>query len=270
MPQFPQRPRPHVVEAESRTAARAVFEGAGWVVRDITPDYGLDQHVEIFDGRTATGLFFYTQLKATDEPDLNSALAATFSTSSLKYSDAVDEPVLLVRYHAPSRTLFGRWFHRVEPNATDAATRTIRFDRAVIGTETAAAFRNEVELFRRMRRTRMSWPLAIRITSVLPAIDAEDLRIACTSLGGPQRHVRYMAQENPASSEAAVDVAPDYLVVHVGVASVTMHGDMGNKAASDLAVEILFATGICLLLAGHADGGSRLVVKTAGAARLID
>lgn len=74
-------------------AAQRVFQHAGWVTRDLEPDYGLDQHVEVFDQGVATGLFFFTQVKATDEPDLHRALAVSFTASNLDYFEAVDDPV---------------------------------------------------------------------------------------------------------------------------------------------------------------------------------
>jgi hypothetical protein len=73
MPHLPQRPRPHVLEEESRRAWHAALPPE-WVPRRVDPDYGIDETVEIFEEGVATGLIFNVQLRATDDSDPNSVL----------------------------------------------------------------------------------------------------------------------------------------------------------------------------------------------------
>ena len=102
----PKRPRPHVLEAQSRQAFEAALP-SHWVYRRKEDDYGIDGEVEIFNNEgEATGMLFYVQLKATDgaERDIKIRVEAG------NYYADLDAPVLLVRYMAADKTLYGRWF----------------------------------------------------------------------------------------------------------------------------------------------------------------
>lgn len=206
------------LESESRMAAQRVFQHAGWVTRDLGPDYGLDQHVEVFDEGVATGLFFFTQVKATDEPDLQRALAVSFTASNLGYFEAVDDPVLLLRFHAPTQTLFGRWFHRLDDRSSEAATSTVRFSpNGVVDEESLAALQNEVVLFRTLRDAIVRWPLVVRVSSTNPPVLADDVVVACAAAAGRQRYVKYVtAGPSDKYAEAAVTITDDHVVVHLG------------------------------------------------------
>src|SRR5689334_10098806 len=107
---MPKRPRSHVLETESVDALKALLPKE-WSVELVRHDYGLDARIEIFEDGAATGHAFWVQLKATDEPDLTAALGESFAVTTLNYLAAQADPVLLVRYHAPSGALYGRWLH---------------------------------------------------------------------------------------------------------------------------------------------------------------
>ena len=104
-----QRPRSHQLEEQSRRA----FVGSlptEWVYRDITPDYGIDGLVEIFDSTGgATGQQFLVQLKATDIESVEQSLSVRLKTRHLEYYRSLVLPVLLVRYHAASDQIFAVW-----------------------------------------------------------------------------------------------------------------------------------------------------------------
>ena len=102
----PKRPRSHVLEGESRTAFEHCLP-SGWVYRPKTDDYGIDGEVEIFDenGNT-TGLVFLVQLKATDANNRDIRI----KIQSGNYFAQLEHQVLLIRYLASSKTLYGRWF----------------------------------------------------------------------------------------------------------------------------------------------------------------
>lgn len=108
---MPGRPREHVLEEESCIALRALLP-ADWTVEPVRRDYGLDARVEVFRDGRATGRAFWAQLKGTDEPDLRRALGVSFATTTLNYLSVQADPVLLVRFHAPSGRSFGSWLHR--------------------------------------------------------------------------------------------------------------------------------------------------------------
>ncbi len=107
---MPQRPRSHQLEEESNRTFESHLPSR-WVARRMHPDYGLDYTVEIFDAdEKGTGLSFHVQLKATDESDLDRALGSVrFPRETADYYRSQTLPVLIVRYHAPSKQLFGRW-----------------------------------------------------------------------------------------------------------------------------------------------------------------
>jgi tetratricopeptide (TPR) repeat protein len=110
----PSRTRSHQLETESDTAFRAAVP-SNWVFRRKSDDYGIDGEVEIFDpiGK-ATGELFLVQLKATDETDLRKALRLRLRKDVAQYYASLPLPLLLVRYHAPTRQLYFTWFHALD------------------------------------------------------------------------------------------------------------------------------------------------------------
>jgi tetratricopeptide (TPR) repeat protein len=228
--------------------------------------------VEIFDSEVATGLFFFTQVKATDEPDLGQALAVAFSASTLNYFEAVDEPVLLLRYHASSKTLFGRWFHRIDDRRANTATSTIRFSpESAVNAHTLAAINTEVGLFRTVRNAIVHWPIALNVSSRTTGVLADDVAVACVAAAGSQRYVKFrVAPAIGGSPDAAVEVLEDGVVVHFGVVSVTLHGRPAAVPITDLATDVVCSTGLCLSMAGHHDAGSRLMRETVTHSGAVD
>jgi tetratricopeptide (TPR) repeat protein len=110
---LPRRPRPHVLEAESRQALEHLLP-ADWIVRAENPDYGADLSVEIVRNGQVTGKRFFVQLKATDEADIARALQVKVKQKAFRYLQNLNGPALLVLYHASSRRLFGRWVHDLD------------------------------------------------------------------------------------------------------------------------------------------------------------
>ncbi len=164
---MPQRPRTHVVETESRRAFRNLLPSE-WVPRVVEPDYGIDEVVEVFEGNNATGLSFYVQIRATDDTDLKRALAARFRLEQLNYFAAQDLPVLIVRFHAPSGRLYGRWFHRLEVDTT-ADTVTIRFSEGDhLGPESFSSYTAELRAVRSFRPPGITWPLRLELATSEP------------------------------------------------------------------------------------------------------
>jgi hypothetical protein len=108
---MPTRPRSHTLEAESRRAFGALLPSE-WVIRPLESDYGIDEHVELFDKRGhASGLMFLAQLKATDTNDLSSALKVTLKVNTIDYYRSLELPVMLVRFHSPTKKFYWYWFH---------------------------------------------------------------------------------------------------------------------------------------------------------------
>jgi len=128
---MPKRTRTHILEDESRKHFNSLIPD-NWVIRKPDPDYGIDNEIEIFrkDG-SPTGLLFFVQLKATDQKDLSKALKLSLKKETLRYYYDLGVPVLLARYHSPTKNLFIRWAHSVDLyySVPDATTYTIKFSK---------------------------------------------------------------------------------------------------------------------------------------------
>lgn len=73
------RPPSHQMQTISRALVIESFARYGWTVENISEDYGEDVLVRIFEGGNPTGLDFYAQLKATEEPERYLLASGTFS-----------------------------------------------------------------------------------------------------------------------------------------------------------------------------------------------
>lgn len=105
------RVRNHELEELSLAALR--FElPAKWVIHDFRKDYGIDVQLELFDDDgLATGLRCFGQLKATDNPNDDDALA--LDRDHFEYWAAHADPVLLLRYYASTKQFSWCWLHDV-------------------------------------------------------------------------------------------------------------------------------------------------------------
>lgn len=122
---MPKRPRSHQLEDLSLNRFRQAVPTA-WVVRERSRDYGVDLEVEIFteDGE-ATGLFFYVQLRATDDPAGGRKLR--FDVEQLEYFRLLDLPVAIVRYAAADDSLHLMWDFETPSAAGGSASQTLIF-----------------------------------------------------------------------------------------------------------------------------------------------
>jgi tetratricopeptide (TPR) repeat protein len=123
---LPIRSRSHELEDESIER----FKGAiprRWVCREKSRDYGVDLEVEIFaEDRTATGLMFYVQLKATD--DIEREQKTSMEVDRISYLQGLELPAVVVRYCSPTGRLFWVWDFEAASQATPPAkSATIAF-----------------------------------------------------------------------------------------------------------------------------------------------
>lgn len=91
------RPKQHIIDTQAQSLFRQSIPPE-WVVRQITPDYGIDYEVEIVENGSLTGFTFCVQLKGTQSPiyrDLS--LCLPFEVDKLRYySERVNRPVLIL------------------------------------------------------------------------------------------------------------------------------------------------------------------------------
>lgn len=135
---MPVRPATHQIETASRKKFAALIPDQ-WVVRDKGDDYGIDSEVEVFgaDGK-ATGIIFYVQLRATDDPE--SANRLSISIDQLDYFYSLDLPVLIVRYCRSTDQTFYRWHFTIKPTEKQSSQKsiTVHFDADSLWTDTTS------------------------------------------------------------------------------------------------------------------------------------
>lgn len=268
---MPKRPRQHQLEDESRTAFRAALP-ATWVFRDSVPDYGIDGEVEIFDNAgLGTGRLFLVQLKATDEPDLDRALTMRFRLDTYRYYKSLDLPVLIVRYHAPTRKLYVKWFHTLDPYYGKRGEKTIAF-RLTAEDEwhggTAARLVLDLEAVRQLRSPQMPLPVSFTLTLKEPEIHgvpaaqiALEIRKAVARLPG----IIVISGTPPAHAHPSIVIGNDKTVVDLaGVTSFTLHTSRGypvELVLSKFPSDVLIGVAIALDVAGHSDIAARLAAE---------
>lgn len=179
---MPARPRQHELETESREAFERSL-GSRFVYRRQEPDYGLDGDVEEFgQDRSATGVRYYVQLKATDETDLAKALSLRLDRDHLDYYRSLALPVLMVRYHAPTGRLFVRWVHAYsgpEP-AADQQSLLFRWSDSDEWTDNSPANKaREARAFVELRQASLRLPIPFVLdSSAVSELTAPEVRIA--------------------------------------------------------------------------------------------
>jgi len=283
--EVPLRPRTHTLEDESERHFRQAVPPE-WVVRKLQPDYGLDLTVEIFDlTGHSTPDSFHVQLKATDEEDVNTALRSIrFRRELAEHDWSLPIPVLVVRYHSPSRQLYARWFHAYNPLVAarqDAQSdadlpKTVGFVFAASDAWTDAtpgALVHGVQSFRRFRAPDLPLPLMFSVSVAEDMADAEliprmlalrralattsDVIALQTGVPGPDRpHIVIGAR---ASTVAFADVA-----------SVTVDHDEGEPDRDPAAANL--GCGIAMLLAtvGQTNLAAQVAAACAAKSSLIN
>lgn len=252
---MPQRSRSHEQEGESQLAFESALPSR-WVARRLVPDYGLDYTVEIFDdaGHT-TPYSFHAQLKATDEADLKKSLGnVRFEREWAEHYWSLPLPVLVVRYHAPTKHLFARWFHAYNPHVAlekerNTSTKSIGFkfseDDAWTGL-TPASLEAAVRAFMRFRSPEIELPLRFAVSS--SDADVLPLLFALRSLLLPVSDLVVVEAGNPGPDRPHVVVGTRASTVALAeVASVTLDHAAGEQR--DPAIDAAnVATAIALVL----------------------
>ncbi len=263
---MPLRPRQHELEDASRRAFET-FLPDRLVYRSLSHDYGIDGEVEEFEDGSATGLRFYVQLKATDETDLDKALKVPVKLSSASYFRAQPIPLLMVRYVAATRTLYGRWFHRFDPYYEHVGDEWLIFhwdeDEHQLDEASVARLFDEATAVMKAKSSRLELPVGAAIVA-----SGGDLSSAELELG-----VRAAAQRCPDLVQI-VSAEDDHLLSLeingsdisasvAGLGSTTLHLDedlVPYEDVSDLGSELLACAALALARAGHADLAARIGV----------
>lgn len=160
------RPRSHQLEDESWRAFSNSIPNQ-WVLRKPQPDYGIDGEVEIFDELgSSTGLLFFVQLKGTDVEEKAKALSFRIPIKTHHYYKSLPLPVLLIRYHSPSKSLYFRWFGTVDPYYRRKGSESVKvdFSEAARWSEKASELLVQyLKFFKRFTTPIISLPLDFRL-----------------------------------------------------------------------------------------------------------
>lgn len=264
---MPKRPRQHQLEAESRASIRMAIP-SGWVYRDIDQDYGIDSEVEIFDqSGQATGAKFLVQLKATDEPVLRKALRLRFPLSKLQYYASLKLPVLIARYHAPSKRFFVRWFHSFDPYYCKKLKTGVVFqleEKDAWGDSTPASLAREVDAYREINSPQILGPISFSLLisgSEIHGVPTYKLRLRLSQLARKVSHrITFVADEDLPNT---VQITDDKIEVNVaGLHGFTLHTPNGyaqGNTDSSLHYDIMLGIGLALDVHGHSVEAAEII-----------
>jgi tetratricopeptide (TPR) repeat protein len=279
---MPQRPRSHQLEEESNRAFESHLPSR-WIPRKLHPDYGLDYTVEIFDAEEkGTGLSFHAQLKSTDEPNLGRALGSVrFRREIADYYRSMTLPVLIVLYHAPSKQLFGRWFHAYNPHLALhrgglSGAKTIRFqfyERDRFVEETPKVIEAGLRGFLKFRSPELALPIRVTVTSA-EAADTSDLyptTFALRRLLAPVSDLVAFEVREPAADDPYITVGADQAVVSLAdVASVTLdHQEPPDDDRDRYAADVALALSVALAYVGQANLSAQIAYAVGAKGRVI-
>jgi tetratricopeptide (TPR) repeat protein len=257
---MPKRPRQHILEDESRKRFEQLLPDH-WVIRKPDPDYGIDAEVEMFnENSSSTGLVFNVQLKATDEEDLSKALKLSFKKDTIDYYHTLKLPVLIARYHSPTKSLFSRWAHSIDLyySSPDAKYYTVQFtEDSRWGTETPRLIRTYLEQLRDLDE---SLPLPIEFSLRLDAQFSDNayplrLESKIRSLIKAQQLPIRLTTEDRTDLRAKITVASKKIGVSIfEKKSFVMHGLQGkddNYNENCLPFDILSIVGCSFFITGR-------------------
>jgi len=156
----------HQIEDLSRSKYSLAIP-RNWVFRDKLKDYGIDAEVEIFDENgTATGLFYWVQLKATESNDASAVKNIDLSIESVKYYKSLDIPVLIARYSEAQDRFYCKWAHQVDLFYAKKDAKTIRIsfgEEDVWNEDSANKTKEYLGKLRDIKNGRIKFPIPLAI-----------------------------------------------------------------------------------------------------------
>lgn len=266
---MPKRPRSHQLESESRVAFRSLLPST-WVVRDLDQDYGIDAQVEIFDeDDEATGLTFLVQLKATDSKKLKEPPQIRIKRDKANYYWSLDQPILIVLFHAPSGRLFLKWLHSWDTfyeRKTEKSC-TFTFDSDLDGdTDLPGKLVATLQSLRVVRGPRFTKHFPVEIKSDNTRIHGFDVVEIVAALKAEEREIgRWLKFTGPNSDDdesvSQITLSAERTAVSIagmhGTSIHTKDGYPGTK--EEFVADILVAIGTALHWHGHSEHGAQLI-----------
>ena len=264
---MPTRPRSHTLETESRRAFVALLPSE-WVNRPVESDYGTDEQVEVFDKNGhASGLMFLAQLKATDTRDLKSALKISLKVDTRSYYRSLELPVMLVRFHSPTKKFYWRWLHEFHERAKPGQkTITLHIPRSAEWNErTPEELAASLQMFRQLKSPSCPHPIVFSLVLADSEVSGTPTSLLRTAIHGAAEAldgVLQLSDEVPLGAHPKITISNDMLSVDLaGLRSFTLHLEepypkvlVTTKQPHDVLTAIAFV----LAKAGHFNEASEI------------
>jgi tetratricopeptide (TPR) repeat protein len=275
---MPKRPRSHEIDDESVTEFRRAI-GKDLLFREITKnDYGIDGEVEVFEAGSATGIRFAVQLKATDEPDLSKALKKRIKLTTSNYWRAQPIPTLVVRYHAPTESIYAKWFHQFDPYYDHAGDTHLTFNwsKGDKWTEASPArFASEAERAIKAKSANYRPPIPVRLkieSSTVRGTTRTDLALAVEEAVAKHPELLLLVDDDSAMLQLAISNEM-IKASFAGISTSTIHfedeDDEPVRAEWEIAADLLVAGALSLARVGHSDLAARVAVANADGSLLV-
>ena len=107
-----QRPIQHIIETRSRKAFEDLVP-VEWVCRPLSPDYGIDYNIEIFENGLSTGKSFNVQLKGTDQKTIDDKVRVKVKVATLEYFGKQPLPTMFVVYSTKTERFWAVWINNL-------------------------------------------------------------------------------------------------------------------------------------------------------------
>lgn len=116
------RPRQHIIETISKKAFENIIPDE-WVLRELSPDYGIDYQIEIFSEGEATGKSFFVQLKGTDSSPKKGKITYYLENATIEYYSKTITPILFIVYSVPEKKFWAIWINNFKNTTSFKADR---------------------------------------------------------------------------------------------------------------------------------------------------
>ncbi len=260
-----------------------MFEAAlpkGWVYRLTSPDYGIDGEVEVFKDGRSLGLLFKVQLKATDESDLDRALRVPIRSETIEYWRTLQLPVLVVRYQAPTKRLYVRWFHTLDLYYGRRGKRTVTFRLSPADMWTADSADRVVATLQSVRALilpPLAQPVTFGVVIAGNAVHGESTGKFLAALLKAVHPVRDVIRFEPVDETAVgvrplVRIAPHETVASVVITDITLHTRSGYTTSDVLSrfpYDVLVLVGLALDQLGHSHEAAQILAHAAERAVIV-
>ena len=273
---MPNRPRSHQIEDESRRAFSSKLPPP-WLFHDETRDYGIDARVEIFDDRNlGSGRMFLVQLKATDQVELGRALSVKLKKDQHEYYRQLDLPVLIVRYHVPSKKIFVKWHHTFDPyySKKGAKSLSIKFSHSDEWSEqTPFSIVSDLEAIRTVKSPQIPLPLhcSLRVEGgYIHGVIASHMDFLIRQAASRLPNAILIIEDSPLLSlvvgeqETSVTLADGK-----GFTLHTPNGYPQEFAKNKFPLDVMLSVALALSIAGHNGIAAQLIAEYGHESNLI-